>query len=261
MKKHISFILLCVFVLVLSAGVYAADDVNNYDAYLLEVGFPKRKLKDLTDSDKEFMVEYLKERGGDYKFAGVDKKVKIMGSNPQARYISPDRLELWAYHYETEGYNNFPKRSIVFPKFEWKDTWGGLKPHIIRNDSFSYSIDPNCMQILPESSKLQVTYTIPDCNGKTYRKTLERPTGVTWAGDTYRIPREHPLYGNKGIASFEYKRLKDGPNNNVILLHYVYDTNMLNDTTYSVQISDILQISVSSNEDTFEETSERLLMK
>lgn len=263
MKRGVSFILLCIFILGLPMGICAENDTDYYDDYLLKCGFPEQELKNLTDSNKEFMVEYIKEQGGNYEFSDVDKKVKTVNSKPQSRYIDPSQLELSVYYYEESNYvPQWGKRYIAFPSFKWTrtNTWAGLKPHIIRNDSFSYCVDPNSVEILPGSSRLTVDYFIPDTNGHIEKKTLRRPTNATWSGDTYRIPTSHPLYGNSGMASFVFKRLEDSPYADKILLHYVNDTSFNRNTIYSVKIKDILDITVSSEQDSFEETSERLRM-
>ena len=263
MKKSISFILLCAFILILPMGICAENDIDYYDDYLLKCGFPEQELKNLTDSNKEFMVEYIKEQGGNYEFSDVDRKVKTVNSKPQSRYIDPSQLELSVYYYEESNYvPQWGKRYIAFPSFRWtrKNTWAGLKPHVIVNDSFSYCVDPNSMEILPGSSRLTIDYYVIDTNGHIEKKTLKRPTDSTWASDTYRIPKGPSVYANSGMASFTFRRLEDSPYADTILLHYVNDTSSDNKTVYTLTLEDIFKITVSSEDDSFEETSERLQM-
>lgn len=268
MKKNIVLIMLSLFLIVIlsSQKAYAATyEENSCDEYLLNIGFPEDEVEELDKNTKEFMVNYLKNQKEDFSFESVEKKNVTFKSNeldlnsntkPNSRHfyraIENDELELGVY-YLSAG-NNLPM-NVIYPYFKWKKSL--LTPHIIRNDSFSYCINANDWDIIPGSFSFNINYLVD--GHRSYAKTYYRPNELTWTGATYKIPSNDPLYGDYGMAAFSIRKKNENADSRIVL-HYIDDTSTFNNLSYTINVSDILTVSVSSKKNSYRDTSDMFNM-
>lgn len=254
----------------ITSNVY---EKKSYDEYLQKIGFPSEEINNLSENNKKFMVKYLKNQQNEFLFEKVEKKTVSVNNksfnknldsklipynndfsvNHAYRSISKDKLELGVYYLHAS--NNI-ERTIIYPYFKWKNS--GFIPHIIRNDSFSYSINANDWDIIPNSLSLCVDHIV---DSHIYTKEYSRPSMLTWTGATYKIPRNSPLYGKSGMAAFAMKCTTGGKADPRIILHYVDDESITQSMSYSVNVSEALSVSISyTSSEAYTETSEMFNM-
>lgn len=256
MKKRIlSFVIAVIVCFSLNLLVFAEGKSNNDYDYLLKTGMPQSTLSGLSSSEVSFFAKTLKEQEdvkNKIKFDKIDTKfVSFESSNPSeisVRSIPRSELQLSVYSYFL---GNAAQREVVFVKFNWLNATKFM-PHVIGNDSLSYSINGNHWDILSRSEACEINYLVDGSYPQT--KTLDRPSESTWAGSTYKIPL--PLHGNSGVASFSMRQKTKNPSR-AILVHYVDDNGPLNNTSYSVSINGVFNIGVSPSKN-IRSTSERL---
>lgn len=254
MKKRIlSFIMSMIVCFSFNLSVFAEENSKNDYDYLLKTGMSQISISKLSSSEIAFFSKTLRDQEdptSKITFDRLDtKSVSFDSSNPndiKVRSIGRDELQLNTYSYFL---GNAAQREVVFVKFKWLNATK-FAPHVINNDSLSYSIDGNDWNILSKSEGCEVNYLIDGSYPQT--KTIDRPSESTWAGSTYKFP---PFYANSGVASFSMRQKSKNPNRN-ILIHYV-DDNPVKSSSYSVRINGIFNIGVSPS-NSIRSTSERL---
>lgn len=271
MKFKNFLIIILVLIVIPSKVTYAEQNPesreNNDNNYLLSVGVPLSDIENMSTNNKSTMVDYLKSLDEEYTYSGKENKfTKVAESNSKISMysksalgssIDTDELELGVYYFSST--NNF-NRHIIFPYFKWLDC-NKFMPHIIKNDSFSYCIDANSWKIVtPKNSKASASSCTVNYifEGKTMSKKYNRPTTQTWTGATYKM--DYYLYGNDGMATFSITPKSNGSRDPRIIIDYIDDTSKFNNSSYTVEVDDILSISVTGNTDSCRQTSTMLNM-